>query len=640
MLAKVRKFVHGTIYKVFLWIFMIAFLSGGLAIVNFGEEKNWVIKVFKQTLTYPKFQVTLKRVQQQQAMYRQKGFAFAHQNAAQEAAQISVSGLLAQHVMQSLGFCVAPDYVNARFEQELQQLPPYFFKSDGSLDQETFLKAIAPETMQDIVTSIEIEVKNKLLFGLVDAAVYVPEFEMMLQYNAEFANKKYSYLSLPLSKYLAQVRETIPADEVLSKFYKKTSIADQFRTVERRSGTMWKFLASNFVAPVSDADVKQFYDRNKAQRYVIEQAQMRVRSLLIDPKLSNDMDAKTKIQDLSAKVQKDPDQFEELISKFSDDKKAAARGGLSEFFTRNDKDIDSVIAETAFEYLGSDWQISAPLKTARGYELIQRITKLPAKYKDFKLVEAEIKKELVAEKFKKRFMQDASRVATGAKYQPESLKKFIERYKGVKSELSLDARKAGIEYTHLFKLEQGSYAAFFDKDQGVILLCSEIEKSKLPEFAQVKSKVLNLYHQDQALAKLQEQLALAYQDAAKMPLVDVAKKYGVAVQQAKFENVAGKIEQSAILKEAEMASMIKGMQHVGAIGKVVNKSDGILIKLEEVEPLNVSVFQEQKEQLGQAMFYMKLYQIKDGFIASLYRTATLNNKIEIKNELLQINKEV
>ena len=51
-------------------------------------------------------------------------------------------------------------------------------------------------------------------------------------------------------------------------------------------------------------------------------------------------------------------------------------------------------------------------------------------------------------------------------------------------------------------------------------------------------------------------------------------------------------------------------------------------------------YKEQKEHLSSTMFYMKLYQIKEGFIASLYRTAKLNNKIEIKNELLQFTKEV
>lgn len=640
MITKVRKLVHSTLYKVFLWIFMIAFLGSGMAIINFGGDNNWVIKVYKQTLTQPKFQDMLKRVQQQQEMYRQKGFTFAHQNIQKETAQVAVSGLLAQFSMDSVGMRVSKDYVHAQLQQQLQQLPSYFFKTDGSLDEEMFQKAIAPQSMQDITSGIELEVKNKLLYGLVDASVYVPEFEMVLQYNAEFANKKYSYITLPYQQYLAQARTNVPSDEVLNKFYKKSLIADQFKTVEQRAGTVWKFSASNFVGTISESDAKQFYDKNKMQRYVLEPAQMQLRVLLLNPKMNNDFDAKEKIEEIHQLAQKNPEKFEELVKKFSQDSKTASRAGLTDFFTKDDKNLERIVVETAFDYLATDGQISVPLKTERGFELIQRVAKKPAKYKDFKSVESEIKQDLMSEKFKKRFMQDASRVITGAKYNPESLKKFIERYKGVKSELALDVRKSGIEHTHLFKVEENRYSAFLDKEAGVILFCSKVEKSKLPALSDVKSKVLDLYFQEQALAKLKEQLAKALQDASKMSLKEVAQKHGLTVQAATFTNTDGKIEQSALLKDASVVKCVRNMQHMGAIKSVLAKNDGIIIKLDEIDPIKPEVFQEQKNHLGQVMFYTKLYQIKEGFIASLYRTATLNNKIEIKKELFQFTKEV
>lgn len=634
MIAKVRKFVHSTAYKVFLWIFMIAFLGSGVAVINFGGDKNWVIKVYKQTITQPKFQEILQRIKQQQEMYRQKGFTFS-QNIQKESVQVSVSGLLAQHAMQSLGMQVAPDYVNSQFQQQLQQLPSYFFKADGSLDQEMFQKAIAPQSIEDLSSGIELELKNKLLFGLVDATVYVPEFEMILQYNAEFARKKYSYLTLSYQKYLTQVRTNIPSDEVLKKFYKKAAIADSFKTVERRSGIVWKFLPSDFVGSVSDNDIKQFYDKNKMQRYVLEPAQMQARILLL-----SEHESKDKIEEIFQTAQKNPERFADLVRQFSQDSKAIARAGLTDFFIKSDSKVEPVVSETAFENLATDNQISVPIKTSRGYEIIQRVAKKPTKYKDFKLVEAEIKKDLIAEKFKKRFMQDASRVISGAKYNPEAFKKFVERYKGVKVELPLDVQKSGIEYTALFKVDEGRYTTFLDKDQGVILVCSQIEKSKIPAFEDVKNKVLNLYFEEQAMTKLKDQLSLMHQESSKTSLSELAQKYDVILQKATFDNVDGKIEQSAILKDSQVASALKGMQHVGALATIVTKSDGILIRLDDIAPLDQAVFQEQKEHLGRVMFYMKLYQIKEGFIASLYRNATLNNKIEIKNELLQFTKEV
>ena len=641
MIAIMRKLIHSNVYKIFLWafLFMMAFGSG-VAIFNFGESKDWVIKVYAQSVSQPKFQEMLKLAKQQQEMYRQKGFAFPAQNVQKETVQAAISGLLAQHAMEKIGMQVAPSYVDQQLQQQLQHLPSYFFKADGTLDQEAFQKAIAPHSMQDFVNEIELEAKNKLLFGLVDATVYVPEFEMILQYNAEFANKKYSYVALPYQKYLAQAKNDTPSDEVLSKFYKKTSIADQFRTAERRAGTVWKFTPSQFIAPISDSEAKTFYDKNKMHRFVLEPAQIQIRRLLIDPKMSTDMDARVKIEEIAQTAQKDSSKFEALVREFSQDPKSASRGGLSEFFSKDDKTIDASIIEMAFDNLATDGQISVPLKTQRGYELIQRVAKHPAKYKDFKSVEAEIKKDLVTEKFKKRFMQDASRVVSGAKYNPESLKKFIERYKGVKSDLPLDVRKSGVESTNLFRIEEGRYTSFLDKDFGAILLCSQVEKSKLPALSEVKSKVLNLYFEEQAFAKLKVDLAMAFKDAGKMGLSEVAEKYVATVAHANFENKDGKIEQSSILKENAVAQALKGMQHKGAIASVQTKTDGIIIKLDAISEVKPELFAEQKEHLGQVMFYMKLYQIKEGFIASLYRTATLNNKIEIKNELLQFTKEV
>lgn len=641
-MAIMRRLIHSGVSRIFLWVFMLAFVLSGLAVINFGDDKNWVIKAYKQTLTQPKFQAMLKMATQQREMYRQKGFPSAHRNVQKETVQAAISSLLAQHAMHKIGMMVAPKYIETQMQHILQEWPSYFFKADGTLDQEVFKKAIALHginSIEDFLSEIELDAKNKLLFGLVSTTVYVPEFEAVLQYNAEFADKKYSYITFPLQKYLTQARLNTPSDEVLTKFYKKQTVADSFRTAERRAGTIWTFSQQDFALSITDSEVKAFYDKNKMQRYVVTPAQMQIRTLLIKPELGDDVAAKAKIEDIFQTAQKDPAQFEKLVRQFSQDAKSAARGGLSDFFGKDDKNLEHIVVETAFEHLATDGQICVPLKTDRGYELIQRIKKNAATYKDFKVVAPEIKHELAAEKFKKRFMQDASRVVSSAKYNPESLTKFIARYKGVKTELPLDVRKSGTEFTNLFRIEEGRYTTYLNKDQGVILQCSQVEKSKLPPFEDVKAKVLKLYFEEQAGKLLKEQLNLAFKDALKMNLQDVAQKYGVTIQKATFDYNNGKVEQSPILKEYEIGQKLKALQHVGALATIETKTDGILIKLDSITAVDSKIFKEQKEHLGKIMFYTKLYQIKEGFIASLYRTAKLNNKIEIKNELLQFTKE-
>lgn len=640
MIALMRRLIHSNVYKLFLWafLFMMAFGSG-VAFINFGESRDWVLKVYKDTMTQDKFQAMLKQAKQQQEMYRQKGYALADNKVAKETVQGAVGMLLAQHTMKNLGLVVPTSLVQTQFQHQLQQLPSYFF-TNGELDQEAFKRLIAPHTIEDFLVELELDAKNKLLFGLVDAGIYISNFEVALQYNGEFADKNYSYILFGHQKYLDKVRLHTPSDETLAKFYKKPSVADGFRTLERRAGTIWVFDPADFGITLSDNDIKQFYDKHKMQRYVIDPVQMQVRTLLIKVEPTQEAQAKAKIEELSAEAHKDPAQFETLVKKFSQDSKSVARGGLSEFFAKDDKKVDPMIIDIAFEFLTTDGQISAPIKTAQGYELVQRVQKKPATYKDLKSVQAEIKKELLGEKFKKRFVQDAARVCSNAKYNPESLKKFIERYKGVAVEIPMEVRKSGIEYNYLFKVEEGRYASYINKDKGAIILCSKVEKSRLPALQEVKSQVLNVYFEDQAKELISKQLSEAFEQANRMNLQDVADKYGLTVQKASFTFKNGKPELSAVLKDSEVQAKIKSMQHVGALAALQAKGDGILLKLDSIASQDSDLFNEQKSHLNKVMFYMRMYQIKDGFIASLYRTAKLNNKIEIKNELLQLTKEV
>lgn len=636
MIAVMRKLIHNNVYKVFLWMFLIMMGAGsGLVFFRNENDKNWVVKAYAQTLSDKKFATMLAQAKQQQEMFRQRGFAFANVNVQKETVESAIGGLLAQHAIDKLGIYVPQSHVDREVQKQLQHLPSYFFNEDGALNEEAFRKAIAPYTIEDFVSDIESDAKNKLLYGLVDASLYVPKFEMQLQYNVDLADKQYSYFMLPMTKYLQQVRQDVPSDETLQKFYKKASIVEQFKTPERRSGKMWTFDASRYVSSITDNEAKAFYEKNKMTRYVVTPSQMQVRLLLIDIEPGKEQEAKSKIQEIKQEADKDPASFESLVRKLSDDKAAAAKGGLTDLFSKTDTKLNKVIVDTAFEFLGTDNQISAPVKTDRGYELIQRVKKVPAKYKDFSAVSGEIKQELGAEKFKKRFAQDASRVVHGARYNQDALKAFIERYKGVPSDIRLDTRKAGMEYTNLFRLEEGRYTQYIDKDKGVILMCDAIEKSVTPALSDVRSKVLSLYFESKALDRMQDQLAQALKDAQTMNFEEVAKKYDASVHSAHFKYNNGKPEQSAILKESEVQAKLKSLQYQGAIAAIETANDGILMRLDSVSSVDSSTLQEQTDQAGKMMFYTKLYQSKEGFVASLYRIAKLNNKIEIKSEILQ-----
>lgn len=641
MITSMRKFAHSKIYRFFLWVFMFLMaFGGGVAIFNLQDRKDWVIKVYEQMMTDQKFKSIKKSLQQQQELYRQRGMELSSKNATKETLQVCLSSLLAQHAINTLGVQVSQKYLQDQMEKQLMHISPSFIKSDGTVDLTMLQRAIAPNTVQDFIDDITLDTKNRLLYALVDASTYVSNFELQLAFNAEFANKQYSYFALAPSKYVELAKKQAPSDQTLLQFYKTPAIADSLRTVERRAGTVWTFKPVDFVGSISEGEIKAFYDKHKSKRYVVSPAKIQIRRLLIKIDPADENSAKLQIQDLAQTAQNDPNNFASLVQKFSQDTKQAANGGLSEFLSRDDSSLDPVVVEMVFDNLGSDGQISVPLKTSRGYELIQRVKKQSTVYKDLKSVESEIRKELVDEKFKKRFVQDAGRVVNAAKYDSESLNKFVKRYQGVKSELLLEEKASTMPQAHLFKMEQGRYSATVAKDKGYILFCSEVEKSKLPALEDVRSKVLELYFQDQANKLLEQDLKKAVQLATDQGLSVAAEKFQASIQSAEAKNVNGTVEKSGILKDPMIDRQLKMLTYAGALAGLETKNSGVVIQLTNVENANIKDAEQQKEQLLKMLRYVQIHQNKDGFIASLYRTAKLNNKIEIKNELLQNTKEV
>ncbi|MBI2345054.1 peptidylprolyl isomerase [Candidatus Dependentiae bacterium] len=640
MITIMRKLINNNAYKVILWIFLFMMAAGSGLVFMGGktEEKNSVIKVYDLTISDKKFALMLQRTKQQLEMFKMRGFNLSNMNVQKETVQAGVSKLLSEHAVDDLNLKVSTNRVSQEISRQLQHLPAHFFDENGNLNTEAFLKAIAPMTMQDFMSEIEIDSKNKVLDTLINASLYIPSFEKILYEQAEYADKDYSYFKISSEKYLSKVSENKPSDALLTKFYKRPEISEQFKTTEKRSGKQWVFTPRSYGITITDSEVKSFYDKNKAALYVVSPAQMQIRELVILIEPGKENEAKARIQELKQEADKNPSKFEEMVKKFSEDKATASKGGLSELFTKDDKKMNKTVVDTAFEFLGTDDQVSSPIKTDRGYELLQRVKKVSAKYKELTTVSNDIKDQLTIDKFKKRFAQDASRVIHSVKYKPEALSNFVEKYHGKLVDIPLSERKPGIIHTTLFRMEQDRYTQIFDKNDGIILYCQEIEKSTLPALENVKSRLLPLYFKDLAYEMMQSQLNQALKEASKESFEKVAEKYGVSVQRAFFKYNQGKLEQSSILKEENIMAQVKNLQYQGAVAAITTTTDGILMRLDSINMTQIT--KEEQEQAQKVMNYIKSYQYKEGFVASLYRIAKLRNKIEIKKEILQFTKEV
>ncbi len=639
MMALMRKLIRNNyIYRVLLWGFLIMMAVGGGLAVNWGQEKKWIIKVYDEFLTENKFHLMLKSARKQQEDFRQRGIQLAGKNIEKDTASSAVSGLLVEHIMHTLSLTVPDTLVEQGMQKHLGELPSYFFKS-GELDLEVFKKYIAPYTIEDFIEDIYSEKKNKLFFDIVDLAIYSPEFELALQYNTDYASKSYSILTLPVQKFITDVKKNPVTQDTLEKFYKKAKNNEEFKTVEQRAGVVWSFDQDGYGIVVSEGDVKSFYDKNK-QKYLLSPSEVQVRLLLLKVEPGKEAEVKKKIEGLHEQAEKNPLEFEKLVKDFSQDESLASKGGLTDFFAQDTKRFDQVIVKTAFESLSKNDQISSPIKTDRGYELVQLVKRNPAKYKELKSVEAEIKKDLISAKFKQRFKQDATRIINQAKYNPDILSSFIKKHGGKKSTIDMDVKKPGSMGMHLFKTGEQKYTTFFDKGNGILLYCSEVQSSKVPPLNNVKDKVEEKYYTQEAKLQLEKALLDMSKEAKNSDFQDLAKKYGVSVKSATCEHKKdGSVDQSPILKEPEVQSKVKTLHTAGATTYVMTDAEGLLIQLDSLGSRDAELFSAQKDKLSKTMFYAKKYQVKEGFIASLYRRAKLNNKIHLKDEVLQLIKE-
>lgn len=636
MMAIMRKLIDTKVYKIILWLFLFMMAVGSGIMLNVGTEKKWVIKVYQDTMTASRFDALLRSVRDQKEMYRQKGIILAGKNVEKEAVLAAVSELLKQHAMSDLHMAIPASVVEQKVNEVLAGLPQVFFKENGDLNEELFLRAIAPQSIEEFLENVSISVCENLLSSLISVGSYTPSFELEQQHIVEFAKKEYSVLKLSGQKFLAKAKESAVSEEALEKFYKKSKNNESFRTQERRSGTLWKFTQESCGTSVSQGDIKKEYEKNKKD-YQTSPSLMQVRALVVLSELGAEEVAREKVERLHKQAEAKPEDFASLVKEFSDDKASAKNGGLTKLFTQDDTELDKAIVKTAFESLITDGQISTPIKIENGYVLIQRVKRNPAQYKELHVVSDDIAKNLKDSKFKQRFMQDANRAVSQVRYTPELLQKFIE--KGHKSELPLTTKKASASINNLFKTEEGKYTVFFDKNEGYVLLCDQVEKSKIPALTEVKDLVKAKYYEQEASEQLGNVLLKMLQAArSSQDLKAVAKEFGATVEQAHFEFKNDSVEQSSILKDSAVQAKLKMLSHKGAMTSVVSQGDGLVISLDTIEDFDKTSL-KNNDKFAKTMSYAKKYQVKEGFIASLYRRAKLDKEIEMKQEVSHLLKE-
>ncbi len=639
MITELRGLLKSHVWRAFLWIFLGVLIFGGMSF-DFSDNKPWIIKVYKEKTTELDFRQAVANAQHQYDYLKAQGITWPRtESIEKEVLRRTITNSLLKNVGKELDLAIPQMLLDEQLAQQLAGLPAYFFDAQGQLNVEMLEKLIAPRSFESLLHEMENEIKANLLYSLISIGSYVPQFETAAQYAEEYADKTYSILTFSLHKALEKVKETKVSNEVLERFYKKAEHGDAYKSVEKRAGHYWKFSCKDYGLTVSKADVSAYYDAHKQADYLEHPAQVQVHRIFFVADADNN-DARSQAQIVQEELKKDPTTFAATAKKIATAKLASQGSEKTEFFAKDSKKYDKILVDTAFEQLAQDHDISNVIKTEKGYEILQRLSRKSAKYKPLHEVQGHIEEKLLEEKFAKRFKQDAERLVGHAGYNKEALTSFIEKRKGHKESIGLEAKSSGIVGMQLFQTEQGHYAVFMMGKEGILLECTDVQKRALKPFVDVKSTVAADYYKKQAQHELQTIAADAMKDASTMSFDDVAKKYDAHVEVAHATYKNGQMDQSAILRRPEIMQKIKALQSAGAMIDVVTPTESFLIHVDEVAQVDEKLLEEKKAAIESTLASKAKYKGRDSFIASLYIHAKLIDKmIEIKEQLLKDTKD-
>ncbi len=636
MITQLRGILKSHAYRVFLWIFLAVLLFGGMSF-DYSDNRPWVIKIYKQKTSELEFRQAVATSQRQYDYLKAQGISWPRtESLEKEVLRHIVTNDLMKHVGVDMRLAVPSILLQESLHNQLASLPVYFFDANGQLIVEMLEKVIAPKTFHGLLTDMENEIKVNLLHNIISIGSYVPQFEVNMQCNEEFANKTYSIMTFPLTKALDQVKEKKVSDEALEKFYKKSEHGDLYKTVEKRAGHYWKFNSKDYGLTISKADIAQYYDKHKQSDYLETPAQVQVHRIFFGQDNDETTDSRAQAQIIYDELQKDLSDFVAVGKKVAAAKLTHQGFEKTEFFAKDTTKYDKILVDTAFEQLAQDGDISSVIKTDKGYEIIQRVARKAAKYRSLSEVQKSIEEKLLEEKFAKRFKQDADRLISNASYNKEALTSFIEKRNGHKEVIGLEAKKPGLLSMQLFQTEQDHYVVFMDGKEGVLLQCTQVEKKALKPFEEIKSTVQADYYHKKAQQELESLAADAIKQTSHASFDAIAKKHGAHVEVLHTDYKNGHMDIPVLLRKPEVAQKIKALQSVGAVIDIVTPQESYVIRLDALHKIDEKLLEEKQKTVQSTLVNKAKYKGRDSFIASLYRHATLiDNEMEIKEQLLK-----
>lgn len=656
MITVMRRYFKGRALQVVAWLTILSVIGfwGGAGLVQRSGKgrgrgfDGWVAKIggeeisqhdYMRAVQMREHYITLIRNQfgeQADVLLRMQGLGGDPRVIA---LQNLITNELLNGAAQKLKLDLQESYIDYKMSDQsaarsyLEQIVPFDVLDRQGIDQialKNYLRrnGISGEHFNALLAEA---IERELIAQLVIASAYLPTIALHNKFQLEYAKKGFSLLAVPFEPFLKKEQTKTVSNEDLAAFYERGS--KNYLTPESRVARVWAFEPSHYNVSVNEQEIQNYYDERKTEKYIETPEQIQIRRILFKQSPQEDqqvaLDRAKKVYD---ELKQNPKLFAQKAKEISADKETAKNGGLLPFFAKGSK--EERLERVAFMLREND-EISEPFVGSAGVEIIQRVSRKQAVYKPLSAVQNDIRQLLNTRKFQELFVEDMRPIMDHPEINEEELKAFMEKRGGVEKKITVDEKDKSKLAKVICTLNEKGFNCFLDEGKGLAVQLVEKHDRALPPIDTVKDKVLGDLHKERAYKAFAAFMNDLVCKAAKQSLGELAKTAGGTVSSVDSFDPQDSKRNSDLAKEYPV-DIMEQLETVGAVQLQLKPTKGMIVRLDKVEPFDAKAFEAKKDELARQAEHEESYRILQGFVASLYRNAT----IETNNSLLEINDEL
>ena len=421
MLEKFRSYAQTKAAQVILALILIPFALFGIdSYLNQAGNNLSIAKVNGYKIALPEYNRAIENVRNRMMTEGKKVDPAMFDSF--EFKESVVDGLISKQLVNN-------DIKKSKFKITDQQLSQYIigmpeFQKDGKFSQELYDKVL--QSNQLTPKKFEESIRNDLLIQQVrdglQKLTFIPPNNLAETLKATSQQREISVAEFKTKEYMAKANI---AEKEMQAFYDQNK--SKFLAPEQVKAEFVVFSLASILPTinVTEDEIKTFYKTN-SDKYQNQQQREASHILIAASKNAEPAEkakAKAKAEELLSQIRKNPKQFEELATKYSQDPESAKKGGELGAFGRGMmvKPFDDAVFSMKVN------EISNIVESDFGYHII-KLTKIIGEGGSFDSMKPQIKAELIYQKGQEKFAALAEEFSNKVYEQSSSLDAVSKKF--------------------------------------------------------------------------------------------------------------------------------------------------------------------------------------------------------------------